>query len=495
MKVLGSLRASLVEKRVFIILTIFIALLVFFAWDIQRAIGDGRFFLLHEDEVIYYCSGKVFAETNSVQAEGCIDENVSRIGRMNWYGPGYSVIYGLVFKIFGDGPTVFIWFNVFLGLGIVVVIFFLNVNFELRVLFAICVLMTQQFCVYLFSYFPETLILFLATVLAVVLSNHFLSKGSERNYLAWFIVLTLVFMLVRVTFIFWMAACIPLAKNRRQLLQWTAVYIGSVLIAMFYMKYFTAPPYAGSMHKIDHLYHGDIWKFLVATISSTISNAIALLSNRNSAINILLGLIIGAGIIAYIKKSSLLLSSVLVSTSLLIVMCAYYNVDHFYFIKQTCMLTPLLLGTIIVESTPAIRYSLAVVILVVFPSPIRKMNIAIVDGRNAFLHFENFSDFKSSLREIPNHIQKEATNILYCYNEFDYGNAAEALLPFSTVNHNPILYTTNIVEPNSEPSIKFVTHKRLPIHYILSKNALFSDTLKEVHSTQFYHLYKPDRKQ
>src|SRR3989304_2753267 len=65
------------------------------------AIYDGKFFPTSEDETIYYNSARLFQQTNSIQASDCVMEEVSKIGRCNWYGPFYNIFYGSLAKIIG----------------------------------------------------------------------------------------------------------------------------------------------------------------------------------------------------------------------------------------------------------------------------------------------------------------------------------------------------------------------------------------------------------
>ena len=80
--------------------------------------------------------------------------------------------------------------------------------------------------------------------------------------------------------------------------------------------------------------------------------------------------------------------------------------------------------------------------------------------------------------------------IAYCYNEYDFGTVTEALLPFSTSNKFPILYTTNIVSVDERPEIKFQLHHKLKVDYLLSRQALELPSLHLIHATEYYHFYK-----
>src|SRR5687767_6967322 len=197
MKEIKSIASFFYNKRIAILWLLFTIIIGLHIFWILKAAGDGKFFLSHEDEVIYYCSAKVFSATSSVQAESCIDENVSRIGKMNWYGPGYSLVYGSLFKIVGSSHAVFPWFHFALAMAMLGLSFLLPLSLESRLLIAIALSVTQQFCVYIYTFFPETLILFLATVLTWLLAMQFYAKDERqrRSYEITFVICTLSFML------------------------------------------------------------------------------------------------------------------------------------------------------------------------------------------------------------------------------------------------------------------------------------------------------------
>ena len=242
------------SQRLWILKLLLAAQLLLLSYLFFSAIGDGRYFVAHEDEVINFCSAKLFSETGSVQAEGCITEDVSRIGRMNWYGPGYHLLYGSMRNIFGDSPTLFIQLHFVFALLTVLLVFFLPVAVESKLLIANALIFTHQFTSYIFTYFPEALHLLLALVLILLLISIHRSKAGERNrYVTLFIIMVLLLTIVRVTTIFWLAALIGLSESRSMALKMTFVFMAGLFMTLLYMKVFTAPPYAGEMQKIDQL--------------------------------------------------------------------------------------------------------------------------------------------------------------------------------------------------------------------------------------------------
>ncbi|MFZ6013259.1 MAG: hypothetical protein ACOYXT_23150 [Bacteroidota bacterium] len=480
------------KRRIFALKIVFLIVIGALAYLFAQSAGDGKLFIHHEDEVIYYCSGKLFAETGSVQAEGCIEEMVSAIGSMNWYGPGYSVIYGLLTKVFGEAPARLIQFHFGFALIALLVILTFPTSLEKRLSIAIALVLTEQFTLYIFTYFPETLIILLAVVLTFFLYQaHEAKENKVRNYyLAGFALVTLLASLCRVTCIFWLAALMGLAHNRRSFVVMTLIFLLGVLAAMVYMKFFTAPAYASDMQKIELLYTFDIYEFQKQTFNSIARGFRELIGSGSLSVYILLALTLIASALYFRTRNKLVLSATLVSWCLIFVLTAFYTVTPYYFIKQTAMLVPLLLTAVLATAPPALAYSVLASLLACLPGALQHTIDTIEERREAYVKYNEYVTFRKALAQIPEYVQEEGTVILWCYNEFGYGNSTESLLPFSTRAGKPIMYTSNIVDPSVSQDIKFKTHNRLTVDYILSAEALSGDSLKEVHVTEFYHLYK-----
>jgi hypothetical protein len=155
------------------------------------------------------------------------------------------------------------------------------------------------------------------------------------------------------------------------------------------------------------------------------------------------------------------------------------------------MMVPLLLLAIIFGFKSArVNYILAAVLLIILPRNSISTIKLIKERKKEFIHRNEFAEFEASLLEIPKHIQSESTVVLWCYNEYDFGNCTEALLPFSTSANKPIMYTTSVVSPVAPPEEKFKQYGKLKIDYILSRYALPWSSLKPVHSTPYYYLYQ-----
>jgi hypothetical protein len=458
------------------------------------AVYDGRYFVAHEDEVINFCSARLFSETGSVRAEGCIAEDVSKIGMMNWYGPGYHLIYGSFQKLFGDGPALFIHLHFVFALLAAGGLFFLPLPTGPKLLAANTLVFSQQFNAYIFTYFPETLHLLFAVVLINVLFKIQHARNEEKaGLVVGFVVLVLIMTLVRVTTIFWLAALVGLAENRPAMIRMSMLFIVGIVLTLVYMKVFTAPPYAGEMQKINKLYEFSLFDFAWKTLKAVLRNSWALVISGSVGIYFLLALLAGAAIAWWrSRKNGVLLGALIVSIMLIAALMAFYSAHPYYFLKQSAGLVPLLIVAIL-STAHYVRPGFVMVAasLVVFMLTIGSIRAGVADRRAAYDHMQSSEPFPSSVTEIRQYMNGAGpVTVLWCYNEFDFGVMAEALLPFSTTGRQPVLYTTNIVQPHDPAEVKFKLHHKLRVDYVLSRMPLGWSNLKLLHSTQHYSFYE-----
>src|SRR5204862_3209014 len=143
----------------------------------------------------------------SGRAEGCITEDVSKVGMMNWYGPGYHVIYGSFQKILGDSPSLFIHLHFAFALLAAIGIYLMPMPVGPKLLATNIIVFSQQFTAYIFTYFPETVhILFAVILINILLRIYQANDSRNRSRLVFmFVTLVLIVTIVRVTTIFWLA--------------------------------------------------------------------------------------------------------------------------------------------------------------------------------------------------------------------------------------------------------------------------------------------------
>jgi hypothetical protein len=245
---------------------------------------------------------------------------------------------------------------------------------------------------------------------------------------------------------------------------------------------------------VDLLYQGHIIDFTLTILDSILENFLLAINSSSIPLYVLLGLLISAVSALVLKGGRFVTAAVTICLTLLLTLLALYVINSFFFVKQTAMMIPLLLFSIIVGfRSVVISYILVGVLLIIFPSRVIQALKLIKERRKEYSHRMAYSELENAFAEIPRHIQKESSVILWCYNEYEFGLSAESLLTFATVAGEPILYTTSVPEQNAPPEVKFQLYNKLPVDYVLSRFPLDAQNLTVVHTTKYYYLYKLKR--
>ena len=153
---------------------------------------------------------------------------------------------------------------------------------------------------------------------------------------------------------------------------------------------------------------------------------------------------------------------------------------------------PLLLVAVILSpASTKTKYGIVLISILGFFATLQQLKMSIADHRLGYERLEEYRDFHVALQEFTSLIKENRpVTVLWCYDEYPFGVCAEALLPFATDDHQPILYTTNVLSANSPPEIKFQLHHKLKVDYLLSEQSIELPFVKELHATPYYHFYK-----
>jgi hypothetical protein len=217
-----------------------------------------------------------------------------------------------------------------------------------------------------------------------------------------------------------------------------------------------------------------------------------MVKSNSTSVYLTLALIIALVFNFWKTRDKFFLAALFVSACLLGALMAYYTVDVFYFVKQTAMLLPLLLLAFMRSSSWVLKWSLFFVLLYLWVPVSKKRASVIEDHQAAYVRLTNNNALRSAFQQLKNVVTpNKDIIILWCYNEFDYGGTAQALLPYSTTTNNPILYTTNVIFDHSKPlEEKFKLHHKLPVDYLLSRNPVNWNNLQLVMETPYFYFYK-----
>ncbi|MGP8215900.1 MAG: hypothetical protein ACLQQ4_10080 [Bacteroidia bacterium] len=481
------------------IIAVFVLLLVAF---IGYSFLHGNYYLAHEDEVTYYNDAKIFYETGSVRASDCLTENVSKIWQCNWYGPMYHIFYGSIAKIVGLHTYNFLVTNLICFLISIVLILKADFTKEAKLLIICSFFALHSIVEYLFTFFPETLILLFGVILTLILYKlsvaGYKTKKFNRIFIL-YILLVMFFALFRITMVFWVFGLLAFSWSRKDFLKKLVICLVCFLLIYIYGIYFNAPYYAGSMAKITNN------KIAIGTIvflaKKLAWNSYVFVAMNNPFYDLLqIPVLIITFYSLYISKNMFMMAACIISFIYFVVLLTLYSSFSFYINKLTACLYPLVLIAFFTTDKARLKY-LVLSFLLLF-SPITYLNVKniISDRKKMAIRRENVKPLIDQFQQIKYKIEGgKPRTILTLYRDFDKKVPFEILassLPCSTTDKFPILYTNNFHNEDNtvcDYSSNFNTWGRIYVDYILSAYPLKIDSTSMVCSCDLFYLYKNNK--
>ncbi|MBU1720941.1 MAG: hypothetical protein KKA07_17885, partial [Bacteroidetes bacterium] len=437
------------------------------------AIGDGKYAFFHDDEFNYYAAAKVFYETGSVKAPLCFMEDVAPVTGTSWYGPLYHILYGSLMRITGFHEHYFIIFNMvfLLLLGLLIAKFRIRKSDRITILALLA--FSYPLLVYPLMFFPEIWILLMSAGLIWLLiriSNEDNQKIRIR-LLIFYSVLAVVFVLFRITGVFWLFGLFPFAKTRKEKLVIGSILAGGLVFTMLYMKYFTAPAFVMNMSVIGYLAEMDgpmAWIALTENISENLST-LFFITLKDPAAIMLLFLFAFAVIRAAFSRNKLLIAALLISALYFSAIICIYVAYPFHFIKQTAVLLPLLITALVVsEKRKGNLAVLFVLPLIFFPWNVSEAK------RETQLRKTAWEDVWIEHPDRRNDVEKIAAffddeqPVVVEFIHYEHAMPKHVFyhaLPLSTTKGAPITWTASIYSRNLFPDMpyeeRFVKYDKL----------------------------------
>ncbi len=239
---------------------------------------SGEYLATRSDEMVYVMQARAFAENNLLQAM-VYDENLAKVFGADVHGPMYPVIYGLLFKIFGFQPLVFIYLNFFLVFASIVLIFKSKL-LDLQAKFGIIVTEFSFFLVFwnAFNYTPEVIHIFFANLIALKLIEIYRNpdeKTVNKRTLE-FLLLIVLASAFRYSWSLSALGLVFLATNKKEFLKLFAWSFAVVALGFLYNKLCHAEFFGLVMTKIpEALHNGDVQGALTL-LTDNISNNLQL---------------------------------------------------------------------------------------------------------------------------------------------------------------------------------------------------------------------------
>lgn len=430
--------------------------------------------IVHQDEGIFEFGSRLFAETNSPVANSVINENVSKIGAYNWYGPFWNILFGFGVKIFGSEHGILMLNLVFAWLTVVISLFFIP---KKSVLFTILLVVSYPFLVYQTSIVPEPFMMLLAVINLVLLFR--LIENPSPKGLVFFSLIIYLEIVVRVTNVFWLFGLIPMfmgkvVRNKLKVLSFFSLMFG-VVWSYIFLQLFMAPAFDPGISNLASIGDYNLVNFLKILVGRPIWNFVFLWEELHP-IMLLLLVINGMAVIMVIKKvQKVKLEFVLVSCLSLVVFWVLYLSKSLYFLKQTAFVWPVLIFLIISSESKRYKYFLIAGLFGLYPFSF----VQAIDSISS--HKSNYDVLHNSnkLFEAMNHLKgldTKGEQIYLLWIPDDWAVEMSSYFPATNFQGKPLIYTCN---PTLKPSdsVRFKLFNRLKIDFCIvpSKRTLDSE--------------------
>jgi len=468
----------------------------------------------HEDETINFDSGKLFYETNSLQAPFCVSENVSPILHSNWYGFFYNLFYGLVNKILGLHTISIILINIaFLLFGFLIIKKLKIATDNKRSIYLI-ILLIPNVVYFLFGFWPVIINLFLALVLIRILVsiNEKLIKGEQfKSDIILYFTFCLVFILVNPLWAIWSFGILPFSKNLKDYAINSGIIIFNMLLSFLFIKFFCAQWITGTTTiMFYYLFDFQFLNFL-HLIKTNLFNNIHYFYSQNilffnngqydNVINqiILILLLFSSPFYYLIRKNKLFIAFSTISLLIFFVLFTIYTAEFEYFQRILTPVYVLLLFCLMITEFNKFKNIVLVILIISFPISLIN-SVRLIELRKE-RYSQSETEYKvllSELREIGDYMDsKEPSIVQWAYFEYNIPRALFFMnLSLKDKQNRPILYTTRIncfSEAECDivdPTIKFKRYGKLKVNYALSKKPLNIEGYQLIVKKTYFYLYK-----
>jgi hypothetical protein len=371
--------------------------------------NNNELYPFFEDETIHFNSCRSFIETGSLKAHSFFELNYSKIGEFNWYGPGYSILYGGIGNIFGfhHGKVIIIFHFILLLFAL----FIIYIYEKQKGIWIGIFLLLSGSIPYLFTYAPALLNFCAGIFISLVLFKYIETDRNKNIILIQLLGLVFLFAFFRTTTIFFLFGILVEFVSLKKYLKSILLVLISLALVMIFMKYFTAPMFISAGTEINKLENGDIFSFIVTFIRHLKSNAITFYLNLNlSHISILISIAATTSLFL-IVRNRLLGAVVLINFVFLTIMLGMYVASPFYMDKQICILLPLNIIAFVKSADKKAMITLLSVFLFLFPKHLQVSKNYIDEGQQAY-HFCNTSSFSREVRTINNFFKSKKSTLV-----------------------------------------------------------------------------------
>lgn len=268
------MKINIVKNLLFIdiALGLLVLYLIFFNYSHLILLISDNYLPVWSDEYFYFINADSYIQNNTLQAALTYSGKGSVIFSSDAHGFAYSLLHGIVAYFFDWTNLSFIYLNFALIVVAILLISFLKpLTISQKIWISCLILLYPFFQLYGFTYMQESIHVFIAIVLSILLYK--LYEKEENSLYVWlFIGVIFIGSFFRSLWFFWLIGLIPLADSKREYKKYGIIFFLGVLLSFLFTKMFTEsiPNYFSSLLVL--LENGDVWGFLVSLVTHFFEN-------------------------------------------------------------------------------------------------------------------------------------------------------------------------------------------------------------------------------
>lgn len=452
------------------------------------ALRDGQYMPAWSDEYEYQKNMASFLANGNLITSLALEEHYARLLGSSGHGFAYTLTNGLFARLLGLGSGTIIGINALLillsTLAIAAAPFLRRAE---KLFIAAALLLYPVVIYYTFSYMMELYQLLFGVLLSLAIAGLYRHSRAGTPLLKpilLFYALIIVATLYRQTWALWGIAAIPLAKDRRQIVAYSAAFVLLLAYAYLFSSYFLARyPYDPRIHIFTAFRSGDILKGLSLCGENLLNNgklffSVSPLFTKSANLDhdyplhfLLAGLGLYFAVSGVFGKCRHHLVAAAVIWVNILAMLLLFTAEHYAAQRHLAPVYYFLLVHLALEPRPANRRITMLLFLlqIAISVPVVASTVQAINARKLLAGYRaaNAASLNELTGMIAGQIPGSALTTIYVANEIPIDNSPVLdALPTRTAGGAQLRYTMNPLGRNMH------LWNRVPVSYLLAPTSV-----------------------
>lgn len=445
------------------------------------------------DEYCYYVNAQSFTENTTLRAAFTYTGKGSLLFQADGHGFAYSLLHGSIGKLIGFHPLNIPLTNIaFILLALLLVARQQGLQVSQKTAIAVVLLAYFTVPLYSFTFMQESLHL-LITVGCTLLLLRIYEKRMARDIL-FFLLLVGVASLFRNLWLFWSIGLIPLARNRKELLQYLLLFMVCAAVSFMFAKLLwdSFPSYFNSVTRL--IRQGLISEAAQSLYEHFLSNIRSYFAGEFSrpypyypAKLVIFFSVVAMAVLYYVKKEKIYLAAALIGSVNFALLLVMFDAWDWREIRSMSPLFFMSTVIFIVNKNKVMTLVFLLFVLTSFPYAYNFSSKCLSDRKVQSTAFKNITPLRLFPQQMTTLLDtKPQPLILLGYSPQDY-TLDLLLLPLRTPSGKPVRYAINVFREQLNIT---------DYDYILSRPdfPLYGNNLRQVMSSNYFILYEPTGK-